>query len=59
MSLKLACLILAVVYGIICGGVYTWISPRRRGSWPVMLRSTLLFTLLGLLMAGVIYFVLR
>lgn len=59
MTLGIVCAIMSVAYGIVCGGVYTWISPRRRGSWRVMWRSTALFTLLGAVMAAVLYLVFR
>ena len=59
MTLGMSFFLLAIAYGVVCGGVYTWISPRRSGSWPRMWRATCLFTLLGLVLALLAYIVLR
>lgn len=52
-------ILLAVVYGIVCGGVYTWLTPRRVGTWRLMLRSTLWFTLVGAVLAWLFYIVFK
>lgn len=49
----------AIVYGIICGGVYTWMSRRRVGTWRLMLRSTLWFTALGAVLSWMSYLILK
>ena len=55
MTLELLCILLAIVYGIVCGGVYTWVSPHRRGTWRMMLRATGIFTIVGIVIAVILY----
>ncbi|MDE6326140.1 MAG: hypothetical protein K2M02_08205 [Duncaniella sp.] len=45
----------AVVYGVACGGVYTWMSPRRIGTWRLFLRSTAAFTVAGLVIVYILF----
>ncbi|MDE6484174.1 MAG: hypothetical protein K2L14_02120 [Duncaniella sp.] len=45
----------AVVYGLLCGGVYTWTSRKRTGTWRLFFRSTTAFTIAGLLMVGILF----
>ena len=45
----------AVVYGIACGGVYTWMSSRRCGTWRLFLRSSISFTIVGLAIVYILY----
>lgn len=52
-------LVLAVAYGVVCGGVATWLSPRRRGTWAMMGRYTAIFTIVGLVLAWVCYIILK
>ncbi len=49
----------AVVYGLICGGVYTWTSWRRQGTWRLFARSSVAFTLLGLAIVGILFMLLE
>ncbi len=45
----------AVVYGLVCGGVYTWTSRRRKGTWSLYIRSAAAFTVAGLAMVGILF----
>lgn len=49
----------AIVYGILCGGVYTWLSPRRKGTWPLFFRSTAVFAAVGLVIVWILLEVFR
>lgn len=43
----------AVVFGIVSGGLYTWMSPRRSTTWPVLwLRSAAVYTAIA---AAIVY----
>ena len=45
----------AVVYGLACGGVYTWMSERRSGTWKLFLRSSAVFFAISLIIIYLIY----
>lgn len=45
----------AVVYGLMCGGVYTWTSSRRSGTWRLFWRSAAAFTVVGLFIVGLLF----
>ncbi|MBD5249969.1 MAG: hypothetical protein HDR83_00340 [Bacteroides sp.] len=46
------------IYGLLCGGVYTWTSRRRKGTWPLFVKSSYVFTLVGLAMMGFLFWLL-
>jgi len=52
-------IVMAMSYGIIAGGVYTWMSPRRRGNWRMMLRSTGVYTIVGVFLVWLFYLVFK
>ncbi|MDE5785390.1 MAG: hypothetical protein K2H98_02560 [Duncaniella sp.] len=45
----------AVVYGLMCGGVYTWTSSRRSGTWSLFCRSAAVFTIVGLCIVALLF----
>ena len=47
-------LLAAIIYGVLCGGVYTWLSPRRIGSWRLFIRSSLWFTVVGIVIVALL-----
>lgn len=59
MTIEYLCIILAVAYGITCGGVYTLISPRQERTLRRFLRSTAVYTGLGVVLSLIFYFVFR
>ncbi|MCM1520583.1 MAG: hypothetical protein NC098_07330 [Lachnoclostridium sp.] len=52
-------IVAAICYGIVCGGVYTWLSPRRSGSWKMFFTSTIIFAIVGLLIVWLLFKVLK
>lgn len=50
---------MALSYGVICGGVYTWLNSRRKGSWRIMARSTAYFTAIGAVLTWLFYIVFK
>jgi len=50
---------LALTYGVVCSGVYTWLSPRRVGTWRLMLRSLGWFTAAGAFLAWIFYLIFK
>lgn len=47
-------LLAAIIYGVLCGGVYTWLSPRRIGSWRLFIRASLWFTVVGIVIVALL-----
>ncbi len=47
----------AFAFGIVSGGLYTWMSPRRRGWRRLLLRSCAAYTLVALCIVYVLFLV--
>ncbi len=47
-------LLAAIVFGIVSGGLYTWMSPRRERRLQLMLRSMAIYTFVGMVVIYVI-----
>lgn len=53
------CCLMAVVYGLLCGAVYTCVTPLRGRRWRRLLVSSVCFTVLGSIIATLFYLVFR
>lgn len=59
MTLIPMCCLMAVVYGLLCGAVYTCVTPLRGRRWRRLLVSSFCFTVLGSIIATLFYLVFR
>lgn len=59
MTIEQICIILAVAYGIICGAVYTLISPREGRTLRRFVKATAAYMGLGVVLSVIFYFVFR
>ncbi len=59
MTLKIFCIILAFGYGLVSALVYTWIIAPQKRSRRQFLRSQCGFTLIGVILSVVFYFLFR
>ena len=59
MTIEHLCIILAVAYGIVCGGVYILISPRQGRTLRRFVRATAVYLGLGVVLSLIFYFVFR
>ncbi len=45
----------AILFGIVAGGLYTWLSPRNSARWVwLLVRSSFLYFLFALFCVGVV-----
>lgn len=47
----------AVLFGLISGGFYTWMSPRKSDRRRLFLKSAAIYTLIGLALVWVLWMV--
>lgn len=47
----------AILFGIVSGGLYTWMSPRRERRLRLMFRSMAIYAVLGLIAVYIIFLV--
>ncbi|MDE6860847.1 MAG: hypothetical protein K2J65_10605 [Duncaniella sp.] len=47
----------AVLFGLISAGFYTWLSARKRDKAGLFLKSTLIYTVIGLAIVWILFIV--
>ncbi|MDE5725211.1 MAG: hypothetical protein K2L91_00595 [Duncaniella sp.] len=47
-------LLASILFGVVSGALYTWMSPRRERRLPLMLRSMAIYTVLGMVVVYII-----
>lgn len=47
----------AVLFGLISGGFYTWMSPRRANMKRLFLKSAAIYTVIGLALVWILWIV--